>query len=45
MGKKVLLEYLVQLIEHWHFWVYFDINTKLLSGKNAQNVNKQIRDS
>ena len=26
---------------HWHFWVYFDINLKLLSGKNTQKVNKQ----
>ena len=24
-----------------HFWVYFDINLKLLSGKNTQKVNKQ----
>ena len=27
---------LVQLIEHpkyWHFWMYFDINLKILSGK------------
>ena len=31
---------------YWHFWVYFDINLKLLSGKNTQKVNKQnIRDS
>ena len=30
---------------YWHFWVYFDINLKLLSGKNTQKVNKQnIRD-
>ena len=30
----------------WHFWVYFDINSKLLSGKNTQQVKKQnIRDS
>ena len=29
-----------------HFWVHFDINLKLLSGKNTQEVNKQnIRDS
>ena len=29
-----------------HFWVYFDINLKLLSGKNTQKVKKQnIRDS
>jgi hypothetical protein len=29
----------------WHFWVYFGINFKLLSGKNTQKVNKQnIRD-
>ena len=26
---------------YWHFWVYFDINLKLLSGKNTQKVNKQ----
>ena len=24
-----------------HFWVYFDINLKLLSGKNTQKVNQQ----
>ena len=31
---------------YWHFWVYFDIDLKLLSGKNTQKVNKQnIRDS
>ena len=30
---------------YWHFWVYFDINLKLLSGKNTQKLNKQkIRD-
>ena len=27
---------------YWHFWMYFDINSKLLSGKNTQKVNKQI---
>ena len=28
------------------FWVYFDNNLKILSGKNTQKVNKQkIRDS
>ena len=26
---------------YWHFWVYFDINLKLLSGKNTQKVKKQ----
>ena len=26
---------------YWHFWVYFDINLKILSGKNTQIVNKQ----
>ena len=31
---------------YWHFWVYFDINLKLFSGKYTQKVNKQnIRDS
>ena len=25
----------------WHFWVYFDINLKLLSEKNTQKVKKQ----
>ena len=31
---------------YWHFWVHFDINLGLLSGKNTQKVNKQnIRDS
>ena len=31
---------------YWHFGVYFDINLKLLSGKNTQKVNIQIiRDS
>ena len=31
---------------YWHFGVYFDINLKLLSGKNTQKANKQkIRDS
>ena len=24
---------------HWHFWVYFDMNLKLLSGKDTQKVN------
>ena len=27
---------------YWHFWVHFDINLKLLSGKNTGKVNKQI---
>ena len=26
---------------YWPFWVYLDINLKLLSGKNTQKVNKQ----
>ena len=31
---------------YWHIWVYFDINLKLLYGKNTEKVNKQkIRDS
>ena len=45
---KVLQSVFFFLIErvHWHFWVYFNINLKLLSGKNTQKVNKQnIRDS
>ena len=30
---------------YWHFWLYFDIYLKLLSGKNTQKVKKQnIRD-
>ena len=26
---------------YWHFWVYFDIDLKLISGKNNRKVNKQ----
>ena len=26
---------------YWHFWVYCDIDLKLLLGKNTQKVNKQ----
>ena len=26
---------------YWHFWVYFDINLKILSRKNTQKVIKQ----
>ena len=31
---------------YWHFWVYFDIDLKLLPGKSTQKVKKQnFRDS
>ena len=38
--------FLFNITRYWHFWVYFDINIKLLSGKNTQKVNKKnIQDS
>jgi hypothetical protein len=30
-------------VVHWHFWVYFDNNSKHIFGKNTQKVNKIFR--
>ena len=40
MGKKVLLEYLIQLIKHPILQI-LNFNFPNLAGKNAQNINKQ----